>query len=574
MKKYLALCLLALLFSNSIQADERSLSQKQKAAATVLNRTSNRKNLDKAKEIVPLQTMNELTVMGYENGEGFAIIANDDSFAPALGYSYTKFTSKDMPDGLKWWMKAMNTALEDKVSSTNTLNIQKIIDENGFAQSISALLTAEWGQEYPFYMKCPISATSAYPCVTGCVATAMAQIMQYYKCPGRGVGSYSYETTLDGQPVTLSADLSNTAYNWNLMPDNYDYPTEEQIAQVAQLMYHCGVTVNTEYSTVESVAFIEDAIRAMSENFNYSKNIQVRYRKKYSINDWIFLVMRELNAGRPILYAGRTSSNSAHAFVVDGYDEEGLVHVNWGWTGRYNGMYDISLLNPAGKQYSEAQSMIIGIAPKDKENIPYYAELYIYESSLEVSLSSYLNLGSTIRMYNGSENTEHGTLAILLEGENGYLHEWTSKHTEEEGLAPWDDLLLTSTMYLPIPDNLPDGTYHVYAAFRRDGETEWIRPRYDTDKINECVLTKHGNEYTAKGITAYIGLEKDPTVTSLQQQVLSPEKTFDGKVYVYDFYGRCIYTTDASSFEKKDIPGNGFFLIKRGSQTEKIWKDN
>ena len=554
-------------------AAERSLSEKQKAAAIVLERTSIQKNLDKTAKIVPLQTMTGLTVMGYENNEGFAIIANDDSFAPILGYSYTEFSSTDMPDGLKWWMNTMNKALEEKSTSTNSADIQKIVDENEFAQSVSALTTAEWGQDYPFYMKCPQSAASSYPCLTGCVATAMAQIMQYYKWPERGIGSYSYETTLDGQPTTLSANFGNTVYDWDLMPDNYDYPTEMQIEQASQLMYHCGVAVNTIYSTSISSAFEEDAIRALRENFNYSKNIQIRYRNKYSIDDWMFLVMRELNAGRPILYTGQTPSYNTHAFIVDGYDEKGLVHVNWGWTGRYNGMYDISLLNPStGNQYSEAQNMIIGIAPANKENIPYYAELYIYESALDVSFSSYLNLGTTIRMYNGSENTEYGTLAILLEGENGYLHEWTSKDTGEEGLAPWGNILLTSAMYLPIPNDLPDGTYHVYAAFRRKGETEWIRPRYDTDKINECVLIKNGDNYTANGIITYVGIDQDPTVTALPQQIMPLGGTTDGQIYVYDFYGRCVYEAPATSFKKEDIPGNGFFLIKRGLHTEKIWK--
>lgn len=270
-------------------AAERSLSEKQKAAAIVLERTSIQKNLDKTAKIVPLQTMTGLTVMGYENNEGFAIIANDDSFAPILGYSYTEFSSTDMPDGLKWWMNTMNKALEEKSTSTNSADIQKIVDENEFAQSVSALTTAEWGQDYPFYMKCPQSVASSYPCLTGCVATAMAQIMQYYKWPERGIGSYSYETTLDGQPTTLSANFGNTVYDWDLMPDNYDYPTEMQIEQASQLMYHCGVAVNTIYSTSISSAFEEDAIRALRENFNYSKNIQIRYRNKYSIDDWMFL---------------------------------------------------------------------------------------------------------------------------------------------------------------------------------------------------------------------------------------------------------------------------------------------
>ena len=570
MTKFLTLFLLCSM-CNGIWAGERSLSQKQEAAASVLNKVLTRNSVQ---EIVPLQNMDQLTVMGYENDDGFAVIANDDKVAPILGYCYTTFDTNKMPDGLKWWLQSMDDALETRASQTEPINIQKIIQENGFAQSVPALTTANWGQEFPFNQACPISPVTGTPCLTGCIATAMGEIMQYYKWPEQGTGSYSYEWTSreNKQTVTLSVNYGSTSYNWNLMPDNYDYPSEEQIAAVSQLMYHCGVAANMGYASDESGATEKDACLALYRNFNYSKNMQMRYRDKYNIDDWMLLVMRELNAGRPLLYSG--SKIGAHAFVVDGYNADGLVHVNWGWTGRYNGMYDITLLNPADKQYSEGQSMIIGIAPTNEGTV--YGcdtELYVFNSEVkaEIASSNVISFGSTIRICNGSLSPIPGTSAILLEDENGNLHELSTKSTNHEGLAPLSDNFVLSALWIPLPENLPDGTYHVYPAFRKEGETEWIRPRYDTNKNNECLLTKRGDELSVESIRTYISLNEKGSETALSPTVIT-EEPFDGDVYVYDLYGRCIYSAPAATFDTKNIPGRGIYLIKRGNRTEKIWK--
>lgn len=240
-----------------------------------------------------------------------------------------------------------------------------------YKPSVQPLLKTTWGQNAPYNQYCPTRANSSGEqenCPVGCVALALGQIMKYYNYPETGKGYKSYQPF--GLSEAISADFENTQYKWKLMKDSYvrlgSYKTytEEEADAVATLLFHAGVSVGTIYALSGSSAFAYGNIpRDLVENFRYAED-EIRYlsRSDYDKEEWMALIFNELSNGRPIFYAGNSPLNGGHAFVLDGYDTEGKVHINWGWRGTDNGYYDIDLLT-GENDYCNNQSMVIGIMP-------------------------------------------------------------------------------------------------------------------------------------------------------------------------------------------------------------------
>lgn len=249
---------------------------------------------------------------------------------------------------------------------------QLIAPGSEYKSNVQPLLKTTWGQNAPYNQYCPTKANSSGEqenCPVGCVALALGQIMKYYNYPETGKGSKSYQPF--GAGNVISADFENTQYKWTLMKDSYvrfgstKFYTDEEADAVATLLFHAGVSVGTIYALSGSSAFAYGNIpRDMVENFRYAED-SIRYvtRSDYSKEEWMRLIFNELTMGRPIFYAGNSPSFGGHAFVIDGYDSNGRVHINWGWRGTDNGYYDIDLLD-GENNYCNNQSMVIGIMPQ------------------------------------------------------------------------------------------------------------------------------------------------------------------------------------------------------------------
>ncbi len=245
-----------------------------------------------------------------------------------------------------------------------------------YKPSVQPLLKTAWGQNAPYNQYCPTRANSSGEqenCPVGCVALALGQIMKYYNYPETGKGYKSYQPF--GLSEAISADFENTQYKWELMKDSYvrlgSYKTytEEEADAVATLRSHAGVSVGTIYALSGSSAFAYANIpRNMVENFRYAEE-PIRYvsRSDYSKEEWMELIFDELSNGRPIFYSGNSPESGGHAFVLDGYDATGKVHINWGWRGSDNGYYDIDLLE-GENNFCNNQSMVIGIMPPSDVN--------------------------------------------------------------------------------------------------------------------------------------------------------------------------------------------------------------
>ena len=298
-------------------------------------------------------SFNNFYVFG--NNNCFVIVSADDRVTPILGYSTENgFCLSDMPENIFSWLKAydeeVTTAVTQHLDATEEIKAEwkSLLEGDGMViktrASVSPLLKTTWGQGAPYNSLCPeISGNSTGHAYAGCVAIAMAQIMNYWEHPVRGTSSHSYNCPDFG---LLSANFGATTYDWDNMKNTYsfDYNSNEAMA-VATLVFHCGVSVEMLYGETISSAFSTDVPNALKTYFGFANTIIYRYKSNYSNSQWISMLKTELNNARPVYYSGR-SGDTGHAFVCDGYNNSNYFHFNWGWNGFCNGYYAIGALNP------------------------------------------------------------------------------------------------------------------------------------------------------------------------------------------------------------------------------------
>ena len=325
----------------------------------------------------------------FSSDNGFVIVSADDRAFPVIAYSdKNPFKVKDMSENVYSWLKSVDKGIQNIADNKGVASEAVKAEWKSFAKgnkpaekyrsTVAPLVTTTWGQDYPYNDSCPM--VNEDRTVVGCVATAMAQIMNYWEWPHRGEGSRSYQLP---RPIgKVSANFGETVYDWDNMKDEFwiYYPDEEswsyvdwseaEIDAVATLMFHCGVSVTMDYGVDESGAYSEDVAPALKEYFDYDPNLQLVYKSNYTDTEWKDLLKSELNAGRPVYYAGNTASLTGHAFVCDGYDANGYFHFNWGWDGSCDGYYLIGDLEPgtggtgAGNgSYNDNNRIVIGIQP-------------------------------------------------------------------------------------------------------------------------------------------------------------------------------------------------------------------
>ena len=296
----------------------------------------------------------------FGNERCFVIIAADDCVQPVLGYSMEGGFGEDaMPEVIMDWLKAYDDGIafvkESRLEAT--MEIRKEWDNllNGRGLELKSrsfvkpLIRTKWSQSAPFNNLCPpdtANHTTGHA-AAGCGAIAMAQIMNYWEHPVRGVGSHSYLPHSHPEYDTLSVDFGNTVYDWDNMKNIYSrgYSDAEAFA-VATLVYHCGVSVNMNYGPKASAVnspILDDALKTY---FDYSFSTDYLYKSDYSDSQWITMLKNELDLERPVLYRGANQADSiGHLFICDGYDENDYFHFNWGGAGNYDGYYAIGALN-------------------------------------------------------------------------------------------------------------------------------------------------------------------------------------------------------------------------------------
>ena len=432
--KKVYLGLVALLVSLTLSAERVSLDDATLVANNFMNpaTSSMTKKAMPAKRMVHKAVAEDNLYYVYQNadGEGWVIVAANDAVTPILAYSETgTFRTDNLPVNVRAWMGKYNNFIRrieaDGVEATEETKAEWRSLRKGVRRATSAvvvgpLIQTQWDQDAPYYNLCP--GTGSNKAYTGCVATAMAQVMKYWEWPVQGTGSHSYRpldvnnpyNEYTGQPnyssrytSTLTADIGNTTYDWAHMLDSYTGTyTNTQATAVATLMYHCGVATEMMYgndadggsgtytvnygdwnwgiTTTDEMGCAQNAFPAYfgykQEGLigyvrdGYSEGGTVYYQA-WSDNDWTAMIKAELDLQHPIMYGGADSGGGGHSFICDGYRDDNYFHFNWGWSGSNDGYYRLSSLRPGSGgagggsyNFSEDQDVLIGIVP-DREDI-------------------------------------------------------------------------------------------------------------------------------------------------------------------------------------------------------------
>ena len=301
---------------------------------------------------------------------GYMILSADDIAYPVLAYSESGALGSvaDMPAQMQWWLEEYGRQIAwAKANPQARVNTTRRTASLGAA--IAPQIKTSWDQGAPYNNRCPlISGVRTY---TGCVATAMAQVMNYWEYPAVGKGSINYSDD-DGCGKRLSFNFANHRFDWANMADSYTGAyTDDQAAAVALLMQAAGYSVKMSYGTDSSGALAMNVGNAFVKYFGYDGNIHYTLRAYYSGSQWERMVYENLRDVGPIMYGGSSMIGGGHSFIVDGYDGNGFFHFNWGWSEMSDGYYSLDALNPSalgagggsGGGYNFTQDAVFGIQP-------------------------------------------------------------------------------------------------------------------------------------------------------------------------------------------------------------------
>lgn len=307
---------------------------------------------------VSLWIEKEYVAVFQSEGGRIAVVTADDRFPEVIGLSDGAVRG-DLPDALQWWLASVDRQIGRAVARAGEST--RGVDET-LPDAVEPFVKTAWGQTAPFNAKCPTKVQNgeSKPCKVGCVALAMGQVMRYYGHPHQGTGSKSY-----GLTQRVSADFASTTYLWESMPERAGTEwSQQETDAVGTLLFHCGVAVSTMYGLATSTVIRNQSIpEAMVAYFGYDA-VTIRYldRANYDDSTWKSIIRQELAEARPVIYTGNSATYGGHAFVLDGYNSAGDVHVNWGWFGNGNGFYNIDLIEP-GVDFNQKQAMVVGIRP-------------------------------------------------------------------------------------------------------------------------------------------------------------------------------------------------------------------
>lgn len=440
-----------------------------------------------------------------DNQRGFVIVSGDDRFRDVLGYSESgTFDNANMPDNMRAWLQGYVDEMKHLKAIGYQSSASAAHRTSGVKKAISPLIQTHWDQDDPYNQKCP-NFFEYGKSVTGCVATAMAQVIYYSskkaeKIPVKtlaAIDAYDCSTTWGGLgKVHVDAVPAETALDWdNMLEDYTGDPTEVQETAVATLMQICGAAVHMDYANSAnggSSASTSLVPSALVTYFGYDGTVRKMSRDAYTLATWTEIIYDELAAERPVLYDGQ-SSGGGHAFVVDGYDGDELFHVNWGWGGSQDNYFALSVMNPGDNSgigastsndgYSFGQEAVIGIQIGSGQTYSEPKKMTFKELSISGNA-----IHTKVRNYNNETLTfDYGF---------GYIDE--SGNVEQFGVqtCQFEYMYGINNFYTNINGtDKPAGTYKIVRISRLNGTTDWV---VQDDEYVEAVfdgssvtLTKH-----------------------------------------------------------------------------------
>ena len=498
-------------------------------------------------------------VFNIGDNQGFIIISGDDVALPVLAYSDKgRYDESHLPPNFAYWMNGLESEIiaaqnqslqadeETQTQWNNYLN-GTVLRSGTWPQF---LVQTQWDQLEPYNLLCPEYGSGKT--VTGCVATAMAQIMKFYNYPVRANPMAAYTTGYSS--IDIPAIESPEDYDWNNMRFIYNgSSTPQENDAVAALMYHCGVASHMDYDVLPygSATTSREALNAFRTIFDYDTNVQLLSREYYSDNDWKALLIKEIvEEQRPVLYAGMDNRDNGHAFVCDGYQSGNYFHFNWGWGGDYDGWFLLDVLNPGRGSatygygvFTEEQQAITHIQPNTGE--PLNPELKLGANLISpATVVRNQTWTISIPIYNFNVYAFNGKIgAFLMNG--------ADQIADTVGIKSFSINALTyknaESISCQLRPSTKAGNYQLQICSKATDATEWKKVcsiSYDgyTDEVNTTVLTNdppttrwNGTNsdwnHSANWSHGLPGVDSDVTIA-----VASAYPNLTETVYVNDIY--------------------------------------
>lgn len=484
-----------------LQVASKILSHQASDGSSLRKGTSDRNNLKIVKQSKSYYVVN--------TGEGFVIVSSDDQMPEILGYSQNgNFDENNIPPALRIWLRNYDlefSGWQRSLQSHPSDNIENESPEVGEPfDSIGPLLHTMWGQSAPYHHYCPVDCNGD-TCPTGCVITALAQIMRHWQWPTRGSGKHTFEYVCkedSTQTQLLSANFDTTVYHWDQMQNSYK--KNDSAEDVALLMSHLGIAMEAEYAKdgtgVPSSNIRQKTFPALCSHFGYDSGVQI-FAEDFCNKDSLELILySELVQNRPIFVCGNDSSTKAgHAFVCDGYQNH-FFHLNWGWNGLLDGWFRLSAFTPSflnliNYNFSSYVCFFTGIQPCNITSSVAYQGHTIVADSINIISSTMI----------GEDNILVSIWGIAQVGMTKYqdYFGWAISPLESDRIAqimPFSMLGIENLPFYPeaganapeakaiIHKSLPAGQYKVQ-LLHLDNEKHWRYVPMSTRK-NIVVFTK------------------------------------------------------------------------------------
>lgn len=440
----------------------------------------------------------------FSTPHGFYLTSTRSDLPAVLGYSdECDFAVARSHPAFNALLQQMEKNLHQRHNATT---IVPHVKPAGVKDEVPPLLHNLYHQEKPFNNFCPV--IDGDTCVTGCVANAMAEVMNYWDWPLRGNGSNTYDDSL-GCKQTLTANFFEHEYDWGHILDDYEGTyTQRQADAVALLLRDCGISVNMRYGTGSSASSVVRQPIALTNYFGYDEGMQMLFRNFYRQTEWDSIMFTELSEGRPLIVGG-WSSTLAHSFTCDGYDHEGLFHCNFGNpNGSGNAWLNFTFLSPNQPKWYDInspeqglnllQTILVGVQPKRNETPSPQCFVYGF-SHLSTLNPDFSTLSSPFQIVvhnlaNIGWNEHTGKVGIAL------LPQWPPSTASSNApllytydhrfaLEELTDTTYTDTLSIQLPEGLEEGCYRIVPVYEQDGTFVEARTMVGTPNYLLCEVT-------------------------------------------------------------------------------------
>ena len=551
----------------TLAASARTISPDE-ALSAALNTTTRLHRAPAARRYTLSQTFNDrhgtpavYLFSGTDNA--FLVTPADDcAGVTVLGYGIQNLSS-DIPCNMRAWLEEYARQIEWLRSLPEDVARRQVYRGSPQRHNpVAPLCKTQWDQNAPYNNECP--EIKGQRSATGCVATAMAQIMKVHRYPETGLGTKTHQWEQEGKKYTDFFDFGNTTFDWDNMLDTYSGSyTPEQAKAVATLMHACGVAAEMSYNYDESGTCEYMAGYGMIKHLRYSPTMMQVKASWYTTQEWFEMIYGEVEAGRPVLYNGASKPEEGHAFICDGYASDGFFHINWGWGGMSDGYYLLTMLDPieqgiggGSSAYVKYVTALVSIRPAlDGDTLtPALVAEYFYTDEQQYTRNS----ETILQFHGGYANYALGELSyevgLGMKGADGITTVLQNKEAFVMGMMEGTDSIIFAA------DEFPIGNYDVFPIYSLYGANDWdvmLGERYTSLALNldvtETQITVSKARYE----------ETPPTKYTVAINGVYPEDPEDQDQIIK----RHTYSVSLSLMATQDTTVNLATLITRTSDT-------